>query len=1087
MLQLLSYSCLFVKKAIEESWYNNKSMRQWVNAVDRLSIWASIYALLRIGYLIHMQQANGFLGWSDREIQQHVQTNIMIDFFVWVAGGLCASEITASILELAGVANLYDHQMLKGYGIDLARLFRVIRLIYIVLSLTFDCLWAFQGAVTDLQTYTFWRRSTYILTIFICLFVSGPVLAYFGNIALGALEVSNGSKETRVKKSEKSTPAMEKTTSSIDYAPDASVTNDQVIHEATQKKKNKQVQFVRRTIWSGFAFVYVGTGLYTIGYIIGFEGTKDPQVQFWFKVKSLVLATCMALGLTLVPIKIFQTTVDTNRLLTIYRLCYALLSLIFFSMWANVGAKMDLDTYKFWRRASYLLTAFLSMFISGPILYFFGAKVLKALKTRVTDDFGDSIQVSTKSDKPAPKEILTSARMSSGNILDQEKKPNKQNRRREHQVWVLEATIHSVFWICYQLSGFYTVLYVVGFECFQEPQLLDLPVTDYYRLHRSSKALYNCRYPLNFDYEIQEFLEHAPVQVIEDRRLPLDDIKDDLLGLCFCRNISELCRRLMLTRNVLRRFSIQRRWLPDYVNDTSEQLVAIGDDYNATILHCAVICGQLELVRRIQYMPVLTEVEDNQLVSPLGRAILQGNPEIVRVLLDSGAKIQDDIKFWDDAYEFAAELGTPQVLQVLCEKGGDLSAMMECACIGNNLQNVQWLLERGASLISPDVDAETPLWYAAREGHLELSEYLMDRGDEREMPKYYKESAFLAACGSGNVALCASFLNRGALIDGNPSSWNTPLEIAADDALMEVFQFLLDNGAYLFVNNPEKACPLVQACGRGSFQVCELLIQKDSSIVQWACREGKDGALHKAATAKSIECCNLLIQNGVDVNVRGSQSQTPLMTAQSRNQLEMTRHLLSLGADINLTDDFGWNALVHAARWQLTDQVDFLLASGAIIPEAIQPRPRIDIELPDGNTSSAWCIAAVTVSWMACRLSSLCQRSRTVSSSWHLTKCHISGSLAPAATMCSLDKQRSLNLFQSQDINCNVVQCHSFMMLNAVMLSNTVRWMQCIIRDDRQSHNGELVEMNSILVCSKAHRFVLHVRPGLSTCSVNQQ
>ncbi|KAI8903218.1 hypothetical protein EDD86DRAFT_101457 [Gorgonomyces haynaldii] len=73
---------------------------------------------------------------------------------------------------------------------------------------------------------------------------------------------------------------------------------------------------------------------------------------------------------------------------------------------------------------------------------------------------------------------------------------------------------------------------------------------------------------------------------------------------------------------------------------------------------------------------------------------------------------------------------------------------------------------------------------------------------------------------------------------------------------------------------------------------------------------------------------------------------------------------------------------------------------------------------------------------MACRLSSLCQRSRTVSSSWHLTKCHISGSLAPAATMCSLDKQRSLNLFQSQDINCSVVQYHSCMMLNAVMLSN---------------------------------------------------
>eukprot|EP01083_Nonionella_stella_P199967 732850_1 len=76
-----------------------------------------------------------------------------------------------------------------------------------------------------------------------------------------------------------------------------------------------------------------------------------------------------------------------------------------------------------------------------------------------------------------------------------------------------------------------------------------------------------------------------------------------------------------------------------------------------------------------------------------------------------------------------------------------------------------------------------------------------------------------------------------------------------------------------------------------------------------------------------IECCEILIENGAQIDCEDNKKQTPLIHCVSKNQNNPTtlRFLLSNGANINHRDDKGWTALHFAANSNLTDNVFILL------------------------------------------------------------------------------------------------------------------------------------------------------------------
>ena len=67
-------------------------------------------------------------------------------------------------------------------------------------------------------------------------------------------------------------------------------------------------------------------------------------------------------------------------------------------------------------------------------------------------------------------------------------------------------------------------------------------------------------------------------------------------------------------------------------------------------------------------------------------------------------------------------------------------------------------------------------------------------------------------------------------------------------------------------------------------------------------------ANNAATLSANIEQLQFLVKNGADLNIKNSQSYTPLMLAVIKNNIDMVRALLDAGADTSITDNKGRTA-----------------------------------------------------------------------------------------------------------------------------------------------------------------------------------
>lgn len=96
--------------------------------------------------------------------------------------------------------------------------------------------------------------------------------------------------------------------------------------------------------------------------------------------------------------------------------------------------------------------------------------------------------------------------------------------------------------------------------------------------------------------------------------------------------------------------------------------------------------------------------------------------------------------------------------------------------------------------------------------------------------------------------------------------------------------------------------------------------------------EYADSSLILATTSDQVDVVDLLIQNGCEVNVKGSAYITLLMTAAESNYTKIGQLLISAGADVHFRNPLsGRSALMVAATNGHIDMVKLLVEAGANI------------------------------------------------------------------------------------------------------------------------------------------------------------
>lgn len=336
-------------------------------------------------------------------------------------------------------------------------------------------------------------------------------------------------------------------------------------------------------------------------------------------------------------------------------------------------------------------------------------------------------------------------------------------------------------------------------------------------------------------------------------------------------------------------------------------LLARGANPNVggeTALYYAVFDGRIEAVRHLLAKNLDRKVKDDALSS----ASYIGNPDIVRMLLDSGAN--PNVKDGFSKSTALCKVGYAPVARLLLDKGANPNAscgehgytpLMTAYWIADNTELISLLLERGANPNARDKYGETALMHAAEEGEKEVVRLLLTRNpDQKAKDAALRKAAYQRYQGCTDVIQL--LLDKGANPNTRDENDRTVLMVAIDRGQVEAVRLLLEKGA--------KADPDIE-------KVMTKMIQEDEIDKVW----------------RAIVSCNLpevknLLDKGVDPNARDKSGIGLLIKAVELGQDEIVKTFLEKGADPNLKNKDGETALSIAEKKGYITIAELLLEKG---------------------------------------------------------------------------------------------------------------------------------------------------------------
>ena len=218
--------------------------------------------------------------------------------------------------------------------------------------------------------------------------------------------------------------------------------------------------------------------------------------------------------------------------------------------------------------------------------------------------------------------------------------------------------------------------------------------------------------------------------------------------------------------------------------------VHLANKYGNTSLSWASWTGSYDVVNHLIKQQANINNINNDGVSPLMGAAANGHLPVCVLLTDFGADIDLTNHQGESALSLAARLGRYAVAQHLVNLGADCNTVKkdDLLIYGSTVGDLSMctkLVRSGAALNQNIDDERHPLFISAKNGHYELSQWMIQEGaDDRSCldPLLYCYAKY------GDHQLCRDMLNRGA-----DPSYPGCLQIAIELYHTDVAQLLIEH------------------------------------------------------------------------------------------------------------------------------------------------------------------------------------------------------------------------------------------------------------------------------------------------------